>query len=466
MTATTLQDENAPPRRASCKHQAKWQRFQPTLLQPETKKAAQKDTETYQYQRQYSHVYSHRLAALKDRCWESFAVAANNSSSGTSHYARKNRVLELRENIPSQLVGTVVKETNDPKEEPLVADTECRPSDQLFLEDESGRVALQVENIHEYCTGAVIGVQGRVDDKGTFLVDQVVFPQLPALASPPATSSEGTRTTGATPHLLLLSSPLCGDPAVSSLPRELLLSYLQGQFTPDAAKVCRVLLVGGGPSKQDPLQGLKELDAFLRQLTTAGIPVDILPGKDDPTTANWPQRPLHSSLLPNATAIVHRAPNPYAAMLGDKYIVATDGANVHDLQKHVLDTSAVQASEDTHQTPSSTTPLEEQEASTLTTASRLSELDALHRTLEWSHICPTGPASLPTVPHLEDDPMVLDTLPHLYVAGNASAFATKQAAQESTTLMCVPSFAQTGQAVLVNMESMAVELLRFQAKDE
>ena len=77
------------------------------------------------------------------------------------------------------------------------------------------------------------------------------------------------------PHLLLISSLLCGDPNVPSLPRELLVSYLQGQFTDDASKVCRVIICGGGPSSHDPLFGLKELDAFLLQLTKAGIPVLI-----------------------------------------------------------------------------------------------------------------------------------------------------------------------------------------------
>jgi DNA polymerase delta subunit 2 len=351
--------------------------------------------------------------------------------------------LELREDVPSRIVGTLVKETTD-RDEATIGTTNCRPSDALFLEDESGRVALDIRNPHQYCTGVIVGIQGKVDNLGIFHVDQLVLPApapAPKLndvslvsASLPGSNDEDDSSKVA-PHLLLISSLLCGDPNVPSVPREMLLSYLQGQFTKDAAKVCHVLVLGGGPSSQEPLLGVKELDAFLLQLTKAGIPVDVMPGKLDPTTANWPQRPLHSSLLPHATAIVHRTPNPYAATLGPQFIVATDGANVHDLQQHVT-----------------TDSLEEEPG-------RLTQLQALTRTLEWSHICPTGPDSLPTVPHMEQDPMVLDNQPSLYVSGNADQFA--KATVSGTTILCVPKFSETGEAVLVNLETLAVERLQF-----
>ncbi len=428
MTATTVTTASVdPPKRAFCSHQPKWQRYQASLLQPETKNASQKDQETYQYHRQYSHVYAQRLQVLRNRCWKQF------DTSGSDEYTRIYRVLELREDVPSQIVGTLVKETTDPSETPLYGT--CRPSDQLFLEDESGRVALALVGVHQYCTGVVVGVQGKVDKVGVFHVERLVVP-----APPPQPVLEPVlhrSTNDKAPHLLLVSSLLCGDPNIPSLPRELLISYLQGQFTDDACKVCRVVICGGGPSAHDPLFGTKELDAFLVQLTKAGIPVDILPGKNDPTTANWPQRPLHSSLLPHATALVNRTPNPSAAAHGGKLMVATDGANIQDLQQHIL--------QDEENTP-------------------LSTLDALQRTLEWSHLCPTGPDSVPTVPHLEQDPMVLEELPHLLVCGNATEFATRTT--PTTTMVCVPQFSTTGEAVLVNMETLDVELLRFEEEQE
>eukprot|EP00541_Cyclophora_tenuis_P005197 CAMPEP_0116576846 /NCGR_PEP_ID=MMETSP0397-20121206/20776_1 /TAXON_ID=216820 /ORGANISM="Cyclophora tenuis, Strain ECT3854" /LENGTH=79 /DNA_ID=CAMNT_0004105967 /DNA_START=54 /DNA_END=290 /DNA_ORIENTATION=+ len=77
--------------------------------------------------------------------------------------------------------------------------------------------------------------------------------------------------------------------------RDMLLAYLQGNLTSSAARVCRVIVAGGSIFVNDVSYGTKELDSFLAQICAAGIPVNLLPGEDDPTTANWPQRPIHSS---------------------------------------------------------------------------------------------------------------------------------------------------------------------------
>jgi len=435
----------------------------------ESTNAAQKEREPFQYQRQYSHVYSQRLAVLRPRCWKSFEMNHEGAQQQQPQYQRTNRVLELREDIPSRIVGTLVKERNDPDEKTIGTNTLCRLSDTLFLEDESGRVALHIDNPHQFCTGVVVGIQGNVDKQGVFHVDKVVFP---SQASPlkllntsiiPTSLPDSKNESGTvqvSPHLLLVSSLLCGDANVPSLPREMLLGYLQGQFTTDAAKVCRVLILGGGPSSQEPLLGVKEFDTFLVQLTKAGIPVDIMPGKNDPTTANWPQRPLHSSLLPHVTSsssssIVHRTPNPYAAVLGSQYIIATDGANVHDLQKYA--TTATTTTKENHSL-SDDDDEEEEEDPQLPTS--MTQLEALTRTLEWSHVCPTGPDSLPTVPHMEQDPMVIEYQPNLYISGNADQFA--KTVVNGTTILCVPKFSETGEVVLVNLETLGLELLRFQ----
>eukprot|EP00980_Cylindrotheca_fusiformis_P012599 scaffold3084_cov144-Cylindrotheca_fusiformis.AAC.47 len=417
------------PRRAFAAHTPKWQRFQAKLIVPSSQAAhavSQQVTDIYPYQRQYSSVYYQRLLALKPRCWK-----AMEGDSCT----KVDRVLGLRENVPSMIVGTLVKEADDPREDPILPNTECRPSDQLYLEDESGRVALNLDNTHQYCTGIVLGVKGVVDAAGTMDVEEMFPPAPPPIASLSG-ETKPSLPASHTPHVLLVSSLLCGDPDVSSLPREMLASYLQGHFTLDAAKVCRVLVAGNGPSSQDPLQGIKELDAFGAQLSRLGIPIDIMPGKADPTTANWPQRPLHSSLIPNATTFVFRTPNPYAAGHGKQLFVGTDGTNVVDLQKHIL--------------------TERKEP--------LSEMEALEKTMEWSHMCPTGPSSVPTVPHVEQDPMVLDQQPHVYFCGNAGKFAHKVMA-DGTVLLCIPKFSKTFEAVLLNLETLKVELLRFEHKD-
>ena len=62
--------------------------------------------------------------------------------------------------------------------------------------------------------------------------------------------------------------------------------------------------------------------------------------------------------------------------------------------------------------------------------------------------------------------MVLPDTPHLYFAGNCDAFATDLIQDEDhkieCRLVCVPSFAETGTAVLVNLETLEANEIRVE----
>jgi DNA polymerase delta subunit 2 len=212
------------------------------------------------------------------------------------------------------------------------------------------------------------------------------------------------------------------------------------------------------------VEALRELDAWLLRIVVAGCPVDIMPGKSDPTSANWPQRALHHSLVQhtsrvaaadhggNNKSLFYRAPNPYVCRHAGQWVVGTDGTNVQDLVQRLKFTP-----------------------SELSSSSYSPELLAMEKNIQWAHLCPNGPSSVPTVPHAEKDPMVLEQeeQPRLYFAGNCQEFATKMMTLStaaaagsnsvvSTRLVCVPAFSETGQAVLVNLETMDVQVLKFE----
>lgn len=435
--------------RAFAKHTPKWQRFQTTLILPSDKSASQMGGVTkssaslHPYQRQYSHVYHQRLAQLKPRCWEAVEALGD-----TEDIVKVERILDLREELRSILVGTVVKEGSGEEIHPK---SRCQASQGVFIEDESGRVNLDVENVHDFCTGMILGLQGIVGKDGIMKVEKVIFPAFPPRSSIAADGSSSTANSSGEssvgpPHLLLVSGLNCGDPNMSPLQRDMLLSYVRGHFTNAAAKVAQVIVAGGCTPEGDALSlvGLKELDGFCLQVCAAGVPVDILPGKDDPNTANWPQRPLHGSMLKytdrHASHMLSRSPNPYAAIHGSKYVLGTDGTNVTDLSLSLLAKDKNDA------------------------YAPVSNLESLRRTLLCGHICPTGPDTVPTMPHPEQDPMVIPEMPHVYFAGNCEQFATDLVETDSVKcrLLCVPKFSETGEAVLVNLETLQVELLRFE----
>ena len=495
------------------------------------------------------------------------------------------RILELQEDQPSTIVGTVAKEmparpavdtgyhssaitassylgTVDARDlyvDPL--GTYCSASstaengpaddsspDRLYLEDESGRVELvdngsNVLNGHALATGVVVAVTGSVKEgTGTMIVTSVHLPQFPDGADndndkmPEADSSAssavkmagpGNDVDGA-PYLLLISGLGCGasnfvgdgpeshggaaaaaaDAPEGSLDlrRDMVLDYLAGHSDPhhDGARVARVIVAGGGcatpqvlgdlanatkttssavvsrngkggaknsnvSSPNDPSLPIKELDLFLSELCASGIPVDYVPGLHDPTTAVWPQRPLHPCLLPKSSTfegMLHRSPNPYEATIGGKAVLGTDGRNVADLRRYMARTVEEGEREDDEDKKDESSmdvdddggnDEENEKGSVLAPPTALETLES---SLSFAHIAPTGPDSLPTYPAFEHDPFVMEEKPDLYFAGNCDKYSTK-ITDDGTRLICVPSFDRTGQAVLVNVKTLDCEVISF-----
>jgi DNA polymerase delta subunit 2 len=487
MTGTTTTTTT----RAYVQHTPQWQRFQTTLMAASHQVAAvslqakgqNKDNnkqappvEVHPYQRQYAHVYHQRYQQLAPLCWQAVQAAEDNNDNSSSKPRHVARILELPEGLEAFVVGTLVRESlpehnknnhdDSHKEDDLLvtSDSDCRASDALSLEDDSGRVALEMVDTttsHLWPAGAVLAVRGTLGLDGVLMVTHVVPPR--TTISTISTISTTTPTT--TPNYLLIVSGLdCGHASVPSTTRDLLLSFVQGHLGQGgcpAPFVARVLVAGGLVAERSATttttkQALQEADAWVDQVVAAGVPVDVLPAASDPTTANWPQRPLHGSLLPRASqrapGLFRRAPNPYQAAYQvvppahgaapedhpttAVTVVATDGLNVRAQQRVTCAAGGTR---------------------------RPTVLECMAQHVVGRHLCPVGPSIVPTAPHAHQDPMVLlGDAPHLYVTGGAPAFGTHRTPQ-GTRLVAVPSFGASGTAVLVDLNDphLAVRLLRF-----
>lgn len=94
-------------------------------------------------------------------------------------------------------------------------------------------------------------------------------------------------------------------------------------------------------------------------------------------------------------------------------------------------------------------------------ATRLSLVEA---TLHWRHIAPTAPDTLWCHPYFTDDPFVIKHTPDIYVVGNQPKLATKlvgDGEKRQCRLVLLPSFAETGVLVLVNLFDLAIRVVRF-----
>lgn len=385
--------------------------------------------------------------------------------------------------------------------------------DVLHLEDESGRVELSPDAVevgdannntstldpNKVATGMVAAVVGKVDAAtGVMHVHSINFAGPPPVET--VAMKEGLR--GASidndkeegdPILLLVSGLGCGSDSPTdaqtgaslSLRREMLLDYLTDPQLGDGSSICRVVVAGGGitapvnttedkentqktssnnssksksgkyESTSNVTFSLRELDLYLTEILSSGIPVDYIPGWNDPTNANWPQRPLHSCLLPNSVGFVdlfRRSTNPYESACSGVTVLGSDGLNVADLRRFLPNNEVTDEGSDGKVSPSSS-------------------IDALQQTFNISHMAPTGPDSLPMFPSSESDPFLMTSRPSVYFAGNCDEFEARLVGDKgelidnledgATRLVCVPSFASTGEVVKVNLRTLECEVISF-----
>ncbi|GFH11406.1 uncharacterized protein HaLaN_06898, partial [Haematococcus lacustris] len=175
-----------------------------------------------------------------------------------------------------------------------------------------------------------------------------------------------------------------------------------------AAQVVRLVVAGGSVGSLDTiaqanqyskhqlaLQPIKELDAYCAELGCA-LPLDIMPGAEDPTNVALPQQPLHRCLLPGSSRCPElvRATNPHAFQLDGVRLLGTSGQPVDDMVKY---------------------------------SQQPDRLAVLEWCLRWRHLAPTAPDTLTTYPFHDRDPFILDATPHVLFAGNQPEFATRMA---------------------------------------
>ena len=465
------------------------------------------DLQKNPYNRQYSNVYCGRLSMLRDRCLSQVSAETKIVP----------RIIEITEEKASTIVGTIIKEvSNRPKEDtgttsyhnPAGVDLKptdepfrhyCHWKDALFLEDESGRVELKFDSerkdeVLKLVTGVVTAVTG-VMRKGIVHVEKIYFPEFASMEEEDVVMEQEVDDA----HVLFVSGLDCGgcdensiEGSSNSLRREMLIDYVTGHFpkAPDGSdtscpsKICRVVVAGGGCAKpllpktspygdwnssatksernkaskamtESVLFPLQELDIFLAELCAAGVPVDYIPGMHDPTNANWPQKPIHECLLPHTERflnMLNRSTNPYEAKFDGKVVLGSDGMNIADLRKFMAQRAKAVDGE-VQEEKEDDIPLE-----------AVTALQALNSSLNYNHMAPTAPDSLPSFPFADSDPFVITSAPHVYFAGNCDKFETKlcrHGTGKQTRLICIPSFMMTGQAVLLNLKTLKCSLVEF-----
>ncbi|KAI8144516.1 DNA polymerase alpha/epsilon subunit B-domain-containing protein [Fennellomyces sp. T-0311] len=322
--------------------------------------------------------------------------------------------------------------------------------DKVSIEDESGRVQLVGAILEKevWVTGMVVGLLGKETSDGSFEIQEVCYAGMPPQA--PFPQNDDSK------YVALVSGLNVGQNAALDLKLQMLTEYLTGELgTMDvqrsSSNITRVIIAGNSIGKKQLVADdqktkkygydstrydagpLTQFDELLEELC-ASVPVDVMPGEKDPANRQLPQQPLHPSLFTraNETGILRSVTNPYWSKINDVAFLGTSGQNVDDIFRYVDDND----------------PLKMAEAS-----------------LFWRHIAPSAPDTLWCYPFQEHDPFLLKTTPHVYFIGNQQQFEQSTIdgpMGQKVRIVLVPSFAETGSIVLVNLGTLECTEVRIE----
>lgn len=418
---------------------------------------------TRNYDTQFFKMYQYRLNVLRKRvesCCES--KWDNGFQIQGEKVVKKSKVLDIQAGEPCWCVGTVYCEMKYKPNilQEVVDDTYGAPdlvksytdpegTDEIMLDDESGRVILVGDKVRKtpFVSGTVVGILGMEADAGTFQVLDICYPE--ALPQKPLKTVPGKK--------IALVSGINATPRspVLSLKIQLLQDALTGDLDSDNKQndIARCIILGNslnpGQDRQDLTGSLREFTPFLSNVLKS-LPVDILPGDNDPSDKSLPQQPLHKALFDEALSpyfeqanvdMFYSLSNPYWFDIEGLQLLATSGQQINDITKYII-------------------PYYE-EAKELKGDSIDHRLDLIEATLKWQNIAPTAPDTLWCYPYSDNDPFILKEWPHVYIIGNQPEFGYRKVELEGAVevmIISVPEFSMSGQYLVLDLDTLVPEV--------
>jgi DNA polymerase delta subunit 2 len=455
--------------------------------------------EAKHYQQQFADMYFARLAMLKPAV-KSVATEAFSGFEIAGEQARYvDRVLDVRQGDLCWVIGTVYMDMplkpnvlDDLGKEHWIAappprETYTGAGEQVMLEDESGRLRLTGASLSSVVlvTGAIIAVLGTENRDGDFEVLDLQTPDLPRQPTRWERDDGDAAIKGKS--LMQKRSPsgkvaivsglaFSGDEG-DSLAADLLLEWLLGEASSpaeqtSAANISRLIIAGNSfshsspiPSREDMIAAKKSgakkysydataynaapsqrLDLWLSSLLPS-LPITLLPGSTDPTSTVMPQQPIHAAMFPLSRPYMElgqsqtpswfdSTTNPADFDCDGWRFLAGGGQTLDDVLKYI------------------------------SSDERVEMMEAM---LRWRLTAPTAPDTLPCYPFQDGDKFVLKECPHVYVMGNQPSFETgvvEGPQGQMVRLIAVPRFKETGKVVLLDLESLEVEVVKIEVFGE
>lgn len=399
------------------------------------------------FSKQYAHIYSARLNTFRN-------ILAPIIHKKWSNTSKVLRLCELREkDTDCIIIGTlfklqelkpsILKEISDQLEIiPQPTRTHfVHDSDSIVLEDELQRIKLVGDciNIHQVVTGVVCALLGSEDENGIFTVKDVCWAGCNIQKPLPNTQEDR--------YVVLMSGlNLAATEADHIFSINLLIEWISGltgnsEYQEEITKIVRVIIAGGIFTSHTNESILKEADVISAAglvdsfcaAVSAVTPLDVMPGSKDPSGIMIPQKPFHYCLFPKATEYksFNRVSNPYECSIAGFPCLGSSGESFKDVIRY----------------------------------SNIDNiLDVMKKTLEWRHMAPTCPDTVPSTPCVDTDPFIIYNCPAIYFCGNCEKFATdlfEGSEGQRVRLVCIPDFCTTKTVAIVNLSTLECYSMTF-----
>ncbi|EXJ79040.1 DNA polymerase delta subunit 2 [Capronia epimyces CBS 606.96] len=464
--------------------------------------------ENKHYLQQYGDMYFLRLAKLKpvvekiaEDDWADFEIAGEKAQ-------RVERVLDVRQGQLCWVVGTIYMDLplkpnilEDIGKEHWIAGPPPRHSyfsadseTQVFLEDESGRLHLTGQTLKNslLVTGVIVAVLGTENANGDFEVLDLHLPELPPQPKrwEGSDDDEEEKMDVDQPRkkVALVSGLDISGTEADTLSISLLTEYLLGEALDDddqneANAISRLIIAGNSVASDlmlnhEPLieDGKKpgsrkygydasaynpspteHFDQFLAELLPS-IPITILAGERDPANLSLPQQPIHPAMFPHSRAYasanvtdpgeeepgwLDSVTNPWDGDVDGWRFMGNSGQPVDDILKYIDLGGPDGDGAD-------------------------GRMEIMINMLRWRCGAPTAPDTLWSYPFRDRDQFVIEQCPHVFFVGNQARFDTHVLhgpEGQQVRLIAVPRFHETGELVLVDSETLEVEVIKFDVHD-
>ena len=339
--------------------------------------------------------------------------------------------------------------------------------DFLLLEDNSGRIRINSQlseniNIGEYISGIPLSFKGFLDDKGLFIVNDVLFytPEIKIIKNTNNDINDDNNKN----LILFISSLEIGHPneknGKSILGRNTLLHFIQNLNNLNektyniSNKISRIIICGnsiyspddseqvekGSYIKQELntriyeiiLNNYEKLDEYIEKISNY-ISIDIIPGNEDINGDYFPQNGIDKILFEKNKNTIDKTlflvSDPYSFYINNTHFLGTSGYNINSIKQ-------------------------------ITTFNN--NLDIMEKILLWSHLSPNAPDTLKIFPYQNYDPLLLDFVPDVFFCGGKKfEYRKKNFRGKDILFISLPSFREMLSGVIYNVDNGNVMEINF-----